>query len=119
MRPVSLASRCGCRPGRLWIEWQTGRHFHSSSHSPAEITISRDSGLCARGAIMPEAPPMHYSDQKPGFDLPLIVRRLPAHPDKQEFSPTSSTKTPETRAHISAVFDTPHRRSAQPRTKRC
>ena len=61
-------------PGE-WVEWQTGAQFKGPTTVKRSFSIRQTPVYVRAGAIVPEAPPMHYSNQKP-LD-PLIVNVFP------------------------------------------
>jgi len=61
-------------PGE-WIEWQTGAQFKGPATVKRNFSIRQTPVYVRAGAIVPEAPPMQYSNQKP-LD-PLIVNVFP------------------------------------------
>jgi alpha-glucosidase len=62
-------------PDGEWIEWQTGTHFKGPATVKRNFSIPQTPVYVRAGAIIPEAPPMQYSNQKP-LD-PLIVNVFP------------------------------------------
>ncbi len=72
---TGLASESVWLPPGDWIEWQTGTHFHGPTTVQRNFSISQIPVYVHAGAIVPEAPPMQYSNQKP-LD-PLIVNVFP------------------------------------------
>jgi len=58
-----------------WIEAETGKHFHGPTTVKRHFSISQVPVYVRAGAIIPMAPPMLYSSQKP-LD-PLIVEIFP------------------------------------------
>ncbi len=68
---TGLAGESVWLPPGDWIEWQTGTHFHGPATVQRNFSISQIPVYVRAGAIVPEAPPMQYSNQKP-LD-PLIV----------------------------------------------
>ena len=61
-------------PGE-WIEAETGRHFHGPGNVKRNFSIRQVPVYVRAGAIVPMAPPMLYSSQRP-LD-PLIVKVYP------------------------------------------
>jgi alpha-glucosidase len=61
-------------PGE-WIEAETGKHFHGPATVNRQFSIRQTPEYVRTGAIIPMAPPMRYSDEKP-LD-PLIVKVFP------------------------------------------
>ncbi len=61
-------------PGE-WIEAETGKHFHGPANVKRNFSISQVPVYVRAGAIVPMAPPMLYSSQKP-LD-PLLVKVFP------------------------------------------
>ena len=72
---TGLAGESVWLPPGDWIEWQTGTHFRGPATVQRNFSISQIPVYVRAGAIVPEAPPMQYSNQKP-LD-PLIVNILP------------------------------------------
>jgi hypothetical protein len=62
-------------PSGEWIEWQTGAQFKGPATVTRNFSIRQTPVYVRAGAIVPEAPPMQYSNQKP-LD-PLIVNVFP------------------------------------------
>ncbi|HEV2732566.1 MAG TPA: TIM-barrel domain-containing protein, partial [Terriglobales bacterium] len=58
-----------------WVEWQTGARFHGPIEVKRNFSIRQIPVYVRAGAIVPEAPPMQYTSQKP-LD-PLIVNVFP------------------------------------------
>jgi alpha-glucosidase len=58
-----------------WIEWQTGTRFHGPIEVKRNFSIRQIPVYVRAGAIVPEAPPMQFTGQKP-LD-PLIVNVFP------------------------------------------
>jgi hypothetical protein len=70
-----LASKSVWLPDGNWIEWSTGRHFKGPAQLQRKFAI-RDIPVYVRaGAIVPMAPKMRFTNEKP-VD-PLIVTVLP------------------------------------------
>jgi alpha-glucosidase (family GH31 glycosyl hydrolase) len=61
-------------PGE-WIEAETGKHFHGPATVKRNFSIRQVPVYVRGGAIVPMAPPMLYSNQKP-LD-PLVVKVFP------------------------------------------
>jgi alpha-glucosidase len=61
-------------PGE-WMEWQTGAQFKGPATVQRNFSIRQTPVYVRAGAIVPEAPPMQYSNQKP-LD-PLVVNIFP------------------------------------------
>ncbi len=61
-------------PGE-WIEAETGKHFHGPANVERQFSISQLPVYVRAGAIVPMAPPMLYSNQKP-LD-PLLIKVFP------------------------------------------
>ena len=61
-------------PGE-WIEAETGKHFHGPANIKRRFSISQVPVYVRAGAIIPMAPPMLYSSQKP-LD-PLLIKVFP------------------------------------------
>src|SRR5208283_5123938 len=72
---TGLASKAAWLPAGDWIEWQTGARFKGPTAIQRNFSISQIPVYVRAGAIVPEAPPMQYSNQKP-LD-PLIVNVFP------------------------------------------
>ena len=72
---TGLANKAVWVPEGDWIEWQTGTHLHGPTTVQRNFSISQIPVYVRAGAIVPEAPPMQYSSQKP-LD-PLIVNVFP------------------------------------------
>ncbi len=62
-------------PAGDWVEWQTGTRFHGPIAIQRKFSVSQIPVYVRAGAIVPEAPAMQYSNQKP-LD-PLIVNVFP------------------------------------------
>jgi hypothetical protein len=63
-----------------WIEWQTGAQFKGPANVQRNFSIRQTPVYVRSGAIVPEAPPMQYSNQKP-LD-PLVVNFFPLEDGK-------------------------------------
>ena len=72
---TGLANKAVWLPAGEWVEWPTGTHFHGQAAIKRNFSISQTPVYVRAGAIVPEAPPMQYSNQKP-LD-PLIVNVFP------------------------------------------
>ena len=72
---TGLARKTVWLPQGEWVEWPTGAQFHGPATIQRNFSISQTPVYVRAGAIMPEAPPMQYSNQKP-LD-PLIVNMFP------------------------------------------
>ncbi len=72
---TGFASESVWLPPGDWIEWQTSTHFHGPTTVHRSFSISQIPVYVRAGAIIPEAPPMQYSNQKP-LD-PLILNIFP------------------------------------------
>jgi alpha-glucosidase len=72
---TGLASESVWLPAGDWLEWQTGRAFHGPTTVERNFSISQIPVYVRAGAVVPEAPPMQYSNQKP-LD-PLVVNIFP------------------------------------------
>ena len=72
---TGLAGKAVWLPQGDWLEWQTGTGFHGPVTVQRNFSISQAPVYVRAGAILPEAPPMQYSNQKP-LD-PLIVNVFP------------------------------------------
>ncbi len=74
-RITGLANKTVWLPPGDWVEWQTGTTLHGPAAVQRNFSISQIPVYVCAGAIVPEAPPMQYSNQKP-LD-PLIVNVFP------------------------------------------
>jgi alpha-glucosidase (family GH31 glycosyl hydrolase) len=72
---TGLAGEAVWLPEGDWVEWQTGSRFHGPTTVQRKFSVSQIPVYVRGGAIVPEAPPMQYSNQKP-LD-PLIVNVFP------------------------------------------
>ena len=72
---TGLAEKSVWLPPGEWIEWQTGAQFKGPATVQRNFSIRQTPVYVRAGAIVPEAPPMQYSNQKP-LD-PLIVNVFP------------------------------------------
>ncbi len=72
---TGLAGESVWLPEGDWLEWQTGTPFHGPATVQRNFSISQIPVYVRAGAIVPEAPPMQYSNQKP-LD-PLILNIFP------------------------------------------
>jgi Glycosyl hydrolases family 31/Domain of unknown function (DUF5110) len=72
---TGLASKTVWLPAGDWIEWPTGTRFTGPAAIKRNFSISQTPVYVRAGALVPEAPPMQYSNQKP-LD-PLIVSVFP------------------------------------------
>ena len=72
---TGLAGESVWLPEGDWIEWQTGTRFQGPTTVQRKFSVSQIPIYVRGGAIVPEAPPMQYSNQKP-LD-PLIVNVFP------------------------------------------
>ena len=72
---TGLAAKTVWLPSGDWFEWQTGTRLHGPAMVQRSFSISQIPVYVRDGAIVPEAPPMQYSNQKP-LD-PLIVNVFP------------------------------------------
>ena len=70
-KTTGLASQSVWLPVGDWVEWQTGSRFHGAIEVKRNFSIRQIPVYVRAGAIVPEAPPMQYTTQKP-LD-PLIV----------------------------------------------
>jgi alpha-glucosidase (family GH31 glycosyl hydrolase) len=75
---TQLASESIWLPQDEWIELETGRHFTGPIKMERKFSISQIPTYVPAGAILPSAPPMLYSNQKP-LD-PLILTVFPQKP---------------------------------------
>ncbi|MGC1783973.1 MAG: TIM-barrel domain-containing protein [Acidobacteriaceae bacterium] len=73
-----LAAESIWLPNGNWIEWETGRHFTGPVRIERKFSISQIPVYVPAGAIVPMAPPMRYTGQKP-LD-PLILTVFPQGP---------------------------------------
>ena len=78
--PVDTATQLASEPIWLpkgeWIEWPTGKHFAGPVKMARKFSMSQIPVYVAAGAIVPMAPPMRSTNEKP-LD-PLIVTVFPA-----------------------------------------
>ncbi|MGO8718200.1 MAG: TIM-barrel domain-containing protein [Acidobacteriaceae bacterium] len=78
--PVDRTSQLATIPIWLpkgnWIEWPTGRHFTGPVQMERRFSIRQIPVYVPDGAIIPMAPPMQYTNQKP-LD-PLILTIFPS-----------------------------------------
>jgi alpha-glucosidase len=74
-RITRLANESVWLPPGDWIEWQTGTHLKGPATIKRNFSISQIPVYVRAGAIVPEAPPMPYTGQKP-VD-PLVVNVFP------------------------------------------
>jgi alpha-glucosidase len=74
-KTTGLASQSVWLPVGDWVEWQTGSRFHGAIEVKRNFSIRQIPVYVRAGAIVPEAPPMQYTSQKP-LD-PLIVNVFP------------------------------------------
>ena len=72
---TGLANKAVWLPAGDWIEWPTGTRFTGPAAVQRNFSISQTPVYVRTGAIVPEAPTMQYSNQKP-LD-PLIVSVFP------------------------------------------
>jgi alpha-glucosidase (family GH31 glycosyl hydrolase) len=75
---TQLASESIWLPPGEWIEWQTGKHFTGPIKVDRKFSIRQTPIYVPAGALLPMAPPMLYSNQKP-LD-PLILTVFPQQP---------------------------------------
>ncbi len=73
-----LATESIWLPKGNWIEWETGRHFTGPVQMERKFSISQIPVYVPAGAIVPMAPPMRYTSQKP-LD-PLVLTVFPQNP---------------------------------------
>ncbi|MHB1957963.1 MAG: TIM-barrel domain-containing protein [Acidobacteriaceae bacterium] len=73
-----LATESIWLPKGKWIEWETGRHFTGPVQVERKFSISQIPVYVPEGAIVPMAPPMSYTGQKP-LD-PLVLTVFPQEP---------------------------------------
>jgi alpha-glucosidase len=80
--PVDTVSQLAAEsiwlPKGNWIEWETGRHFTGPIRVERKFSISQIPVYVPEGAIVPMAPPMSYTGQKPLN--PLILTVFPQPP---------------------------------------
>jgi alpha-glucosidase len=93
---TGLTSESVWLPPGDWIEWQTGTHFKGPATAQRNFSIRQTPVYVRAGAIVPEAPPMQYSNQKP-LD-PLVVNIFPLG-DGQRSSYTLYEDTGNSRAY--------------------
>jgi alpha-glucosidase (family GH31 glycosyl hydrolase) len=74
-KATDLASESVWLPEGNWIEWNTGRHFTGPVTLTRNFSIREIPVYVRAGAIVPMAPPMRYTGEKP-LD-PLIVNVFP------------------------------------------
>jgi len=74
-KKTSLVNQSVWIPEGDWVEWQTGTRFHGPQEVKRNFSIRQIPVYVRAGAIVPEAPPMQYTTQKP-LD-PLIVNVFP------------------------------------------
>src|SRR5216683_2536974 len=74
-KTTGLASQSVWLPVGDWVEWQTGSRFHGPKEVKRNFSIRQIPVYVRAGAIVPEAPSMQYTSQKP-LD-PLIVNVFP------------------------------------------
>jgi alpha-glucosidase len=77
-----LASESVWLPAGEWIEWQTGRHFTGPTQVERKFSIREIPVYVRAGAIIPMAPKMRYTGEKPVDPLILTV-----------FTPTAGQKS--------------------------
>jgi len=75
---TQLATESIWLPKGNWIEWETGRHFTGPIQMDRKFSIRQIPVYVPEGAIIPMAPPMLHTGQKP-ID-PLILSIFPLHP---------------------------------------
>jgi alpha-glucosidase len=68
-----LATESIWLPSGNWIEWDTGRHLTGPIHLSRKVSIDQIPIYVHAGAIIPMAPPMDYTTQKPVDPLSLTV----------------------------------------------
>jgi alpha-glucosidase (family GH31 glycosyl hydrolase) len=77
VKPVDAVSQLATEsvwlPKGKWIEWETGRHFTGPIRVERKFSISQIPVYVPEGAIIPMAPPMSYTGQKPVDPLILTV----------------------------------------------
>ena len=75
--PVDATSQLAAEPVWLpkgeWIEWETGKHFTGPIQLQRKFSIRQIPVYVSAGAIVPMAPPMEYTGQKPLDPLILTV----------------------------------------------
>jgi alpha-glucosidase len=74
-KTTALATQSVWLPTGDWVEWQTGARFHGPAEVKRNFSIRQTPVYVRAGAIVPEAPPMQFTTQKP-LD-PLIVNLFP------------------------------------------
>ena len=74
-RVTGLVNQSVWLPEGEWMEWQTGAHFRGPLEIKRNFSIRQIPVYVRAGAIIPQAPPMQHTSQKP-LD-PLIVNVLP------------------------------------------
>ncbi len=72
---TGVASQSVWLPPGDWVEWQSGTRLHGPVEVKRNFSIRQIPVYVRAGAIVPEAPPMQYTSQKP-VD-PLIVNVFP------------------------------------------
>jgi alpha-glucosidase len=75
---TGLASETIWLPEGEWIEWQTGMHFTGPVTVDRRFSIGQIPVYVPAGAIVPEAPPMLHTSEKPVN--PLILTIFPLSP---------------------------------------
>jgi len=78
-----LATRQVWLPSGEWIEWDTGRHFTGPVELTRKFSIRETPVYVRAGAIVPMAPKMNYTNEKP-VD-PLILTVFPPSPGMNSF----------------------------------
>ncbi len=68
-----LASETVWLPKGKWIEWETGRHFTGPITVDRRFSISQIPVYVPEGAIVPMAPPMLHTEEKPVNPLILTI----------------------------------------------
>ena len=74
-KATELATQSVWLPAGDWVEWQTGNRFHGPTEVKRKFSVRQIPVYVRGGAIVPEAPPMEFTTQKP-LD-PLIVNVFP------------------------------------------
>src|SRR5207237_8135110 len=70
-------------PAGQWIEWDTGRHFSGPVELTRRFSIRETPVYVRAGAIVPMAPKMRYTNEKP-VD-PLILTVFPLSSGQKSF----------------------------------
>jgi len=113
-KETGLAAEKVWLPEGDWLEWQTGTRFHGPTTVERSFSIRQIPVYVLAGAIVPEAPPMQYSNQKP-LD-PLIVNVFPLN-DGDSASYSLYEDAGDSRAYETGEFAQTELRSAQKGTE--